>query len=86
MTREEKLQNCKNFFSLLVDRLMAAGGYELVGSCNNDNSCYLVPVGTSDQITYHSKPVRSFRLSDHWNWKEPVIEEVLADERIQFCF
>ena len=42
--------------------------YEVVASCNNDMSAYLVPIGTEDQITYYGKPDKSFRISDHWNW------------------
>jgi hypothetical protein len=44
------------------------GKYEIVGSCNKDISQYLVPVGTAEEISYYGKPVKSFRISDHWNW------------------
>ena len=66
MNRDEKFEACRNFFERLAFAL--SGGYEVVGSCNVDNSVYLVPCGRSDQITYYGKPDNSFRLSDHWNW------------------
>ena len=66
-SREEKEERCKAYF----DRLVAAFGdsYTLVRSCNKDNSAYLVPKGTEDLVTYEGKPLFSFRISDHWNWK-----------------
>ena len=57
---------CTKFFDELVSLL--DGEYELVQSCNGDFSRYLVPVGTSDQISYYGKPNKSFRISDHWSW------------------
>lgn len=57
---------CTKFFDELVELL--EGRYELIQSCNGDFSRYLVPVGTSDQITYYGKPDKSFRISDHWSW------------------
>lgn len=57
---------CTEFFTELADILKDK--YEVVESCNADFSKYLVPKGTADQITYHSKPDKSFRISDHWNW------------------
>ncbi len=69
MTKEEKWNECNNFFKQLCE---AAKGYTLVGSCNQDTTLYLIPEGTEDQITYSSKPDRSFRLSDHWNWYSNV--------------
>ena len=58
--------SCTEFFNQLSDILNEK--YEIVESCNADFSKYLVPKGTADQITYHSKPDKSFRISDHWNW------------------
>ena len=58
-------QKCINFITILQELLPE---YEMVGSCNHDVSLYLIPNGTQDQITYHSKPAKSFRMSDHWNW------------------
>lgn len=66
MTKKEKWKACEQFFMDLCEA--AKDKYELVGSCNQDNTLYLIPKGTEDQITYHSKPEYSFRLSDHWNW------------------
>lgn len=65
-TRTEKLHACLDFFYELTDLL--EGRYELVESCNNDVSSYLVPVGTAGDISYYGKPDASFRFSDHWNW------------------
>lgn len=57
---------CNVFFDLLANELWQ--GYEVIGSCNKDFSRYLIPFGTADEITYYSKPIWSFRISDHWNW------------------
>lgn len=64
---EEKEIKCKQYFSELAEKL--EGKFELIGSCNRDKTIYLVPVGTANEITYHGKPIGSFRISDHWNWK-----------------
>ena len=61
-----KRRKCNQFFDELAGLLSST--YELVGSCNQDFSRYLVPNGTVPEITYHSKPAYSFRISDHWNW------------------
>lgn len=66
MSRQEKLEMCKAFFDILSERL--EGRYEILGSCNKDNSAYLCPIGTTGEVTYYSKPELSFRISDHWNW------------------
>ena len=63
---KEKIEACEEFFNRLSEELWYC--YEVVGSCNQDISRYLVPFGTEEQITYYSKPVLSFRISDHWNW------------------
>ena len=65
-SRSEKIERCSKFFNDLSGILNET--YELVLSCNHDLSRYLVPNGTSDEITYSSKPDLSFRISDHWNW------------------
>ena len=65
-TSREKLEMCNAFFNGLVNIL--ADRYEVLPSCNKDNSRYLVPKGTADQVSYYGKPVMSFRVSDHWNW------------------
>ena len=59
-------RECLKFFAELVEALEDT--HELVASCNNDNTMYLVPKGTADQITYNGKPDNSYRFSDHWNW------------------
>ena len=65
-TLSEKMNICIGFFERLSELLKE--DYEVIGSCNKDSSIYLVPKGTSDQISYYGKPVGSFRISDHWNW------------------
>ena len=66
MTTEEKKNYCKKFFEELAEKLSET--HVVVRSCNNDESAYLVPKGTEDQISYYGKPENSFRISDHWNW------------------
>lgn len=65
-SQSEKIDRCSKFFDALSNIL--SGTYEVIASCNQDLSRYLVPNGTSDEITYSSKPDLSFRISDHWNW------------------
>lgn len=62
----ERFDLCNQFFGNLAN--MLKDSYEIIGSCNGDGSRYLVPIGTAYQITYYGKPVKSFRVSDHWNW------------------
>lgn len=62
----EKFAKCRAFFDRLAELL--APEYEVMASCNKDLSAYLVPAGTQNQVTYYSKPIGSFRVSDHWNW------------------
>lgn len=64
---DDRFKKCIAFYEELERRL--SNTHVSVGSCNRDLSSYLIPNGTKDQITYHSKPVNSFRISDHWNWK-----------------
>lgn len=66
MTREEKLRACVMFFNGLAEEL--SDTHEVISSCNNDSSAYLIPKGTVEELTYHSKPDNSYRVSDHWNW------------------
>lgn len=66
MTRIEKAAACDAFFKRLSELL--EGRYEVLGSCNNDTSRYLIPIGTENEVTYTGKPAYSFRISDHWNW------------------
>lgn len=66
MSRFDKMLKCQSFFDSLA--YILSPEYEVVASCNADESRYLVPKGTADQITYHSKPAKSFRVSGHWNW------------------
>lgn len=66
MDNDTKQYLCTAFFDELIDFL--GSKYEVIQSCNMDFSRYLVPVGTSDQISYYGKPDKSFRISDHWSW------------------
>lgn len=66
MDFDAKWAACVAFFNELSGLLSET--HETIGSCNHDNSVYLVPNGTSDQITYYGKPRKSFRMSDHWSW------------------
>lgn len=63
---QNKIFACKTFFDELSDILKDT--YEVAGSCNQDISQYLIPKGTISDLTYYSKPKKSFRISDHWNW------------------
>lgn len=67
-TKERKLKACIEFFNQLAELLLKKGTYEIVGSCNKDTSVYLIPNGTIGDLSYSSKPAKSFRVSDHWNW------------------
>ena len=66
MNRVEKHVACLNYFMQLAEAL--SDTYEIVGSCNRDESIYLIPKGTENEISYQGKPELSFRVSDHWNW------------------
>lgn len=66
MTKEEKILACASFYGELCERLEES--HEVVGSCNNDISSYLIPKGTIEDLSYYGKPADSFRMSDHWNW------------------
>lgn len=66
MKYEKEFRKCRDFFDRVAELL--EDSYTVVGSCNEDLSAYLVPNGTEDEVTYHSKPDFSFRVSDHWNW------------------
>lgn len=65
-SKQDKIEKCRKFFDELADILQDS--HIVYGSCNRDLSAYLVPKGTENQVTYYSKPVGSFRVSDHWNW------------------
>lgn len=66
MTIDEKKAKCTEFFEKLSEALKE--DYVVMGSCNQDFSRYLVPIGTESQVSYMGKPENSFRISDHWNW------------------
>lgn len=61
-----KIFACEIFFEDLARILKDT--YEVIKSCNQDLSQYLIPNGTISDLSYYSKPERSFRISDHWNW------------------
>lgn len=82
MNVEEKIEKCVNFYKELATKLKDK--YEIVGSCNNDISSYLVPNGTSEDISYTGKPPFSFRVSDHWNWYSNL--KKCPDEHYVQCY
>ena len=61
-----KKGRCKKHFMELAFELRNT--HELVKSCNQDHTMYLIPKGTINQLSYYGKPVDSYRYSDHWNW------------------
>lgn len=68
MTFKEKKEKLDELWKQLCN---AYSDYSEMGSCNKDYSRYLVPNGTESEVTYHGKPLNSFRISDHWNWISP---------------
>lgn len=73
MTIKEKINKCYEFFKTLGKEL--GDDYEVLASINKDKkytSLYLCPKGTKDQVTYYGKPMNSFRVSTHWNWRAPL--------------
>jgi len=79
---KERKNKCKLFFNELAKEL--GDSYEKIDSCNKDESAYLVPKGTGEQISYYGKPDRSFRYSDHWNWYSNIRK--CEDESIIQCY
>ena len=67
---QERKTKCRYFYDELTKELSEF--YDSIGSCNHDESIYLIPKGTEEQITYYGKPDRSFRYSDHWNWYSSI--------------
>ncbi len=82
MKMKRKMELCAMFFEALGEALEK--DYDMIGSCNNDSSVYLVPKGTEDQITYYGKPTMSFRISDHWNWFSSL-KRCKVDAMVQCC-
>ena len=85
MTKKEKLSKCNEYFKELSEKISET--YSVVESCNKseyDITAYLVPNGTENEITYHSKPAFSFRISDHWNWYANV--DKCEDEQYVQCY
>lgn len=70
MTYEMMANKCSKFFVFLSEILKDT--YEVVGSCNQDISRYLIPIGTVGDLSYYGKPRLSFRVSDHWNWYSSI--------------
>ena len=68
MTPVTQMQACIEFFNQLSEILVKSGAYEVIKSCNQDLSAYLIPKGTISDLSYSNKPAKSFRVSDHWNW------------------
>lgn len=82
MTRNQKTHEYKEFFMVLSSILEKT--HMVVSSCNRDLSQYLIPKGTLSQLTYHSKPDLSFRISDHWNWYAALYK--CEDEHYIQCY
>ena len=79
MNDAQKKELANKFFDELVTELNKRWKglserfeWVVVESCNKDFSRYLVLTvhgkPYTGDITYHSKPWHSFRISDHWNW------------------
>lgn len=66
LENEKMMEKCYAFMLGLKEILGDA--YILGQSPFAPTSCYLVPKGTEELNTYYSKPPKSFRCSDHWNW------------------
>lgn len=65
-TKNDKFAACNAFFEKLTELL--GDRYEVVETPTKAKSLHLVPIGTADELTYHSKPAKSFRASYYWNW------------------
>lgn len=68
---DDKMVECRQFIESLYDILQDE--YVLMPSCNKDLSAYLVPKGTESEVSYYGKPIKSFRISDHWNWFSSLV-------------
>lgn len=82
ITKFNYLAQCYDYLNNLAKMLESS--HEMADSCNKDKTRYLVPKGTENQITYYGKPLFSFRVSDHWNWKAPL-KKCVDPHRVQ-CF
>lgn len=65
-TEKEKKELCLKFFAELAKGLKDK--YEVISSCNRDETKYLIPIGSISDLSYYGKPMWSFRVSDYWNW------------------
>lgn len=79
---KERMTKCSEAFKRLIDAF--GESYEILESCNQDFSKYLCPKGTTNEVTYYSKPDLSFRISDHWNWYANVNK--CSDENYIQCY
>lgn len=77
----EKKELCRKYWNDLCELLKE--NHEVVASCNADETCYLIPKGTIDKLSYNGKPVDSYRYSDHWNWYANIAK--CADEKHVQC-
>lgn len=66
MNRTEKISLCNRFMDRVAYLLDPY--FELMDSCNQDISRYLIPSGSRSEVSYYGKPDMSLRFSDHWNW------------------
>ena len=65
--RQEQLKKCNAFFLKVAEKLkdthiIASASHRWISAC-------LIPKGTEEQLTYHSKPVNSLRVACNWNWR-----------------
>lgn len=64
--KHEAMEKCMKFMENLAELLKDQ--YTFGKSPIATKTLHLVPNGTEDENTYYSKPLYSFRCSDHWNW------------------
>lgn len=75
MNFKTKMDKCNEFFNELIAALCARGI-----ECDmrmfefENNTTYLCPAGTTNEVTYYGKPEMSFRISDHWNWYADIAD------------
>lgn len=68
----KKINQIFNKFEDLAEKLKET--HILVGSCNNDNSRYLVPKGHENEMSYTGHPEGTIRISDHWSWYANIVK------------
>ncbi len=82
MSKDEMMDACVVYFMELAEKLKDT--HEIVASCNQDRTMYLIPKGSIDQLSYYEKPVDSYRVSDHWNWYASTFK--CSDSKLVQCY